>query len=354
MENQNIISNLKIVKRHNPGATFIGILCLLSIGVPVILWILPWFQIMVGSSSGQTYYDTGVYLLNPLNLIKNLITLPDEATLFIIKNGWTSAQIRGNDLNYYFVKEILGASAVWYILSAIFALILFILGLVLLFKGRLKHNHGVVVVAALYFLSNGFLLLDAFRLGWYLGDTMKKSFTILGVEAVDYYQYAIWPNYIVGGVALGLFLLILITYCASLRKRYYMEDIEFVEVPQPQPYEKNDGIIRNTLPEGLTVIGGHAFYKNTNLEIANIQNGVKELGIGAFSNCVRLKVVTIPRSVRRIHSNCFFNCAQLKRINYGGTKQQWRYISRGTNWLAKAGTTTVLCSDGAITVNPLH
>ena len=353
MENQNIISNLKIVKRHSPAVIFIGILCLLSVAVPVILWILPWFQMMVGSTTGD-YYDAGVAILNPLNLIKNLFGMPDEGALFVIKNGWVSSQIRDNSLNYFFVKEILGASAVWYLLSAIFALVLLILGLVMLFRGRLQHNHAVVVIAALYFLSNGMLLLDAWRLGWYLGDTMQKSFAILGVEAANYYLYAIWPNFIVAGSAAGVFLLILIVYLAGLRKRYYMEDIEFVEVPGPQPFEKDDGIVKNTLPEGLMVIGGHAFAKNTNLEIANISSGVKELGIGAFSNCVRLKVVSIPASIRRIHSNCFFNCAQLKRINYGGSKQQWRYVSRGTNWLAKAGTTTVLCKDGPISVNPLH
>ena len=109
---------------------------------------------------------------------------------------------------------------------------------------------------------------------------------------------------------------------------------------------------RNTLPPAITSVGGHAFAKNTSLEIANIADGVNELGIGAFSNCLRLKVVSIPASVKSIEANCFFNCCKLKRINYAGTKQQWSKIKRGSNWLSKAGTSTVVCKDGPISVDP--
>ena len=106
------------------------------------------------------------------------------------------------------------------------------------------------------------------------------------------------------------------------------------------------------LPSDLKSIGGHAFSKNLDLKYADIPVGIKELGVGAFANCLNLEIVSIPKSVKRIKKNCFFNCVKLTRINYAGTKNEWRYIVRGSNWLDKAGTKTVVCSDGAIIVDP--
>lgn len=106
------------------------------------------------------------------------------------------------------------------------------------------------------------------------------------------------------------------------------------------------------LPMDTKSIGGHAFARNLDLKFADIPNGIKELGIGAFANCLNLEVVSLPKSVKRIRKNCFFNCVKLGRINYEGTKSDWRYIVRGSNWLEKAGTRTVVCSDGAIIVDP--
>ncbi len=108
------------------------------------------------------------------------------------------------------------------------------------------------------------------------------------------------------------------------------------------------------LPEKISSIGGHAFSQNENLEIAVIPLGITEIGPSAFSNCPNLKVVSIPISVNRIGYNAFFGCKRLARINYGGRKSDWKNIQRGSNWLASAGTTIVVCVDGSITVNPYH
>ena len=165
-------------------------------------------------------------------------------------------------------------------------------------------------------------------------------------------QFSFLYSLILASSAGGLWLIILIIYLAAIKGRYYREDIEIIETEAPHPFERNDGVRRNTLPEGLKSIGGHAFARNTNLEIATISDGIDELGIGAFSNCLKLKVVTIPKSMKKIGPNCFFNTPRLLRINYAGSKEEWRHITRGSNWLAKSKTTTVVCNDGAISVNP--
>ncbi len=109
-----------------------------------------------------------------------------------------------------------------------------------------------------------------------------------------------------------------------------------------------------TLPPKLDSIGGHAFAENQNLIVANIPLNITKLGAGAFANCLNLQVVSIPNSIKEIGFNCFFNCVELERINYAGTKSEWRKIKRGSNWLAKAKTTEVVCLDGTIIVNPYH
>ena len=125
--------------------------------------------------------------------------------------------------------------------------------------------------------------------------------------------------------------------------------------PQPQPVQEAGEVpaqALTVLPQDIKSIGGHAYSKNLDLKYADVPAGIKELGAGAFANCLNLEVVSIPKSVKRIRKNCFFNCTKLARINYGGTKSEWRYIVRGANWLDRAGTRTVICSDGAIIVDP--
>ena len=127
-------------------------------------------------------------------------------------------------------------------------------------------------------------------------------------------------------------------------------------VPPQQPVVNEAGEVVaqpvSVLPADIKSIGGHAFSKNLDLKYADVPSGIKELGVGAFANCLNLEVVSLPKSVKRIKKNCFFNCVKLTRINYAGTKSEWRYIVRGSNWLDRAGTRTVICSDGAIIVDP--
>ena len=70
MENVNIIGDLKIIKRHSIGSILIGILCLLTIAVPLFYLFAPWswFKINVVAAS-DTEYVSGSYLMNTMDLI---------------------------------------------------------------------------------------------------------------------------------------------------------------------------------------------------------------------------------------------------------------------------------------------
>lgn len=356
MENATILTNVKIIKRHNAANVIIGILALLSVAIPLVLiFFFQWFAIGINANSGsaEVNFTNGIFQLNAMSLIMGLFQKGGISWHAIIANGNAASALRSNVLAKYLVVENLYAGAIWYLLSALLAVILFIQGLVLLFRGKSNHPNGIVLTAFFALLANGFLLLDSWRLGFYLKYSIDKSIAISG-GSISSYQYVFWPNIIIAGSAGLVWLVMLICYLAGLKNKYYREDIEIVHVEQAKPYEVNNGIIRNTLPLGLDSIGGHAFSKNTQLEIATIPNGIEELGQAAFSNCLKLKVVSIPLSVKKIGPNCFFNTPKLKRINYAGSKEQWRYITRGSNWLDKSATTTVLCNNGPISVNPNH
>lgn len=349
----NILSNVKIIKRHNAAGILIGILAILATALPVVYWILPWlggftFDNVPGVGSMSTPIN-----LSAFHIVMNVFNIPTTSTEIISHVAYEISQLRESVLTYYLIKENLIAAGIWYILSVLCSVILFFQALVLLIRGKLNHPHSIVWTAFFVFLTNGFCFGDAVRLGYHLEYAALKAAEMTEATAIPTFGFIFWPGIIVASAAFGFYFLILVIYLCGLRKRYYREDIIFVDVEE-KPFEKNNGVLRNTLPNSVTSIGGHEFAKNTNLEIANIPYGIKELGIGAFANCLKLKVVSIPTSVKHIGTNCFFNCGSLQRLNYGGTKQQWRYITRGSNWLDRAGTTTVLCTDGPISVNPKH
>jgi len=124
---------------------------------------------------------------------------------------------------------------------------------------------------------------------------------------------------------------------------------------QQPPIVASSGVVKANIdiPRSTDFIGGHAFAKNTTLQVATIPSGIKELGNSAFANCVNLRIVSIPASVKKIGYNCFFNCCRLESINYQGTKKEWGKIIRGSNWLSNAGTTFVVCRDAKLAVDPL-
>ena len=351
----NILENVKIIKRHSAAGILIGILGMLSIAIPIVFLLFPWTGIaFVGGT--EAGYAEGSYMIKSLDLIyflfQKLLPEPNLPTAFVLYNAGVAASLRENMFTYYLVLENLYAAAAWWILSALFGIVIFICCLVVLIRGKVNHPGALVAAMFFQFLFNGFLLGDSLRVGLYFQYVILQGAEATGTTPPELGMYFI-PAIITASAAFGVWFISWIAYLVGLRNKYYKEDIIFVDVG-PNPFEKQTPAQRNTLPNSVTSIGGHEYARNTTLEIANIPLGIKELGPGAFSNCLNLKVVSIPTSVRRIGMNCFFNTGKLRRINYGGTKEQWRYVYRGSNWLEKSGTTTIICSDGPISVNPKH
>ena len=76
----------------------------------------------------------------------------------------------------------------------------------------------------------------------------------------------------------------------------------------------NSSIEVCTIPNNITQIGEHAFWRCKELISITISNGVKSIGAGAFSECTKLENIYIPNSVTSIGNAAFSGCTKLSNV----------------------------------------
>ena len=69
-----------------------------------------------------------------------------------------------------------------------------------------------------------------------------------------------------------------------------------------------------TIENGVTSIGGYAFYSCEELAAITIPDSVTSIGMSAFEDCESLAAITIPDGVTRISQNAFSSCSNLTDI----------------------------------------
>ena len=109
-----------------------------------------------------------------------------------------------------------------------------------------------------------------------------------------------------------------------------------------------------TLPDSVTHISSRAF-EGTAIESFSFPSGVTGFA-DVFSDYTNnsyntsLKSVTIPDSVTQIDRRAFAGCTSLSSITYSGTVEQWKSITKGTDWNKEVPATEVVCSDGEVSL----
>lgn len=102
-----------------------------------------------------------------------------------------------------------------------------------------------------------------------------------------------------------------------------------------------------TIPISMKSIDSYAFENCTSLESITISDSVETIGSGAFHGCNNLADVTIPVSVTKIEMMAFDDCEKLTTVKYGGTKDQWKAISKEIYY--GLSSKTIVCTDGELT-----
>ena len=114
----------------------------------------------------------------------------------------------------------------------------------------------------------------------------------------------------------------------------------------PPWYKNRLNISYVTMHDGVTSIGGYAFYANTKLEAVSIPETVKTIGNYAFYNCTYLVNVTIPESVTSIGNYAFYGCNRLTSMTIPGSVTSigiyaFSYCSRLTSVTIIEGVTSI-------------
>ena len=73
----------------------------------------------------------------------------------------------------------------------------------------------------------------------------------------------------------------------------------------------NTDVTDVVIPDGVTVIGEHAFAYCKSLESIIITTGVRFIGKAAFAYCANLKNIIIPNSVTIIWAGAFAYCENI-------------------------------------------
>lgn len=145
---------------------------------------------------------------------------------------------------------------------------------------------------------------------------------------------------------------------------YNCKNLEKIIIAPENPtyYSENNCIIakaskklvlcgsRSAIPMdgSITSIGDYACVNCTEWTEVTIPEGVTHIGDYAF-DFLKLKKVTIPASVTSIGDYAFRTTENLATIIFGGTKEQWMAIEKGTDWrLSAGGNSTIYCTDGEI------
>lgn len=70
-----------------------------------------------------------------------------------------------------------------------------------------------------------------------------------------------------------------------------------------------ENIKKIVVSDGLTLVGGYAFYKHESLEEVQLPEGLHYIGEGAFELCSSLKTVSLPNTVTFIGADAFSGCS---------------------------------------------
>ena len=93
----------------------------------------------------------------------------------------------------------------------------------------------------------------------------------------------------------------------------------------------------------VTVIQDHAFKGYKTIKSVVLPASITQISLSAFYDCDALTEITIPKSVTTIQYIAFYGCHHLKTVNFDGTINEWKAISKDGAFYSDP---IVHCTDG--------
>lgn len=87
-----------------------------------------------------------------------------------------------------------------------------------------------------------------------------------------------------------------------------------------------------TIGDGLTEIPKQAFYNCSNLQTVTVGNRVTTIQNRAFAQCPALTTLFFPQSLTTIGASAFLNSSRLTDVYYGGSESDWQAILFGDGY----------------------
>ena len=100
-------------------------------------------------------------------------------------------------------------------------------------------------------------------------------------------------------------------------------------------------------------LSDYSFAGCTSLEsvdLSEVSSSSLTIMKNCFYNCTNLTYVSLPSSLTELGQAAFYNCSNLTSLNYAGSMSEWSSVTLGSEWKTNSGITTVICSDGTITL----
>ena len=96
-------------------------------------------------------------------------------------------------------------------------------------------------------------------------------------------------------------------------------------------FEDCSSLTNIIIQNGVKYIDHNVFRKCTSLTSIVIPNSVTGIESYAFDECTSLTSIAIPKSVTIIAWCAFYSCKSLKDVYYGGSEEEWKKISIGSD-----------------------
>ena len=347
---------MKTYHSHSGGSFMMGFLCLLFVGSFALFLLMPVFTVTTPESGEVAYTGLDFIITGGGNYIKMVIPDLDmtkaDALTSLFSDPKAENFVINIVANFHWIFSLVGAAAM--ALSMVMGVFVLLLGLAWIIRGRIflpKFTKRFAGWSHALF-DTGIGAMYAYV--YFLTEIQKGRGD--GYSAV----YGVMA-FVVLGVQVAITILIGITWRLCFKNRVWEKkeknkEDDYYNTPSHNPNKPQQQgkvpVYEKDVPQNIHSVGDHAYAGDLALTRANIPEGVPSLGSNAFANCRNLEMVTIPVTVTKIGANCFYNTPHLKTIRYTGSKEDWRSIRRGGNWLVGAGTTTIITANGAIVVNP--